>query len=382
MIEMKRKFFIMTGACLALLAILCFSACNDTIDPEGDSATKSISVVPNPMTVGGTVSLSGPNFGSATEVVFPGNIKVTDFEKFGDQINVVVPASSNRTGNIAVKLSSGDFTIPVDVEIFTTNIQNYWTLDVNPEGLFIAGFDDEVYIEGEGLSSISEAIFPDDVSLLAVNFRKTETKLTLVVPFGVPRDKGILKLVGLGGKVFEIGPMDFSGAPMPEDVLPWLVGDGSKAWTWDFDSGVGGSAWYLGSVGEAGTASWWGGNLGGEEAEGAKMVFSWEKRYSGRLTLLRNDGTETMGKFNLDKDYASPEVGDYLATGRITTNKVTVLFGKGADGQAPNAAVMIYDILKLDEDYLMLAWPNNMVGSNYNYGAGDGCTYWFFKAVK
>jgi len=89
-----------------------------------------------------------------------------------------------------------------------------------------------------------------------------------------------------------------------------------------------------------------------------------------------------MGKFNLDKDYASPEVGDYLATGRITTNKVTVLFGKGADGQAPNAAVMIYDILKLDEDYLMLAWPNNMVGSNYNYGAGDGCTYWFFKAVK
>jgi len=377
---MKNKFFIMTVACLALFAVIMFSACNDTIKSDKDNAAKSISIVPNPMTIGGTVSISGPNFGSATEIVFPGNVKADRFEKFGDQINVVVPESVSRNGKITVKLSSGDLIIPVDVVIYSTSVESFNTMDVNKEGIFIAGFDDEVYIFGEGLSSISEAIFPGDVSLLATNFRKTDIKLTLAVPFGVPRDIGTLKLVGLNGKVFEIGPIDFSGAPMPDDFIPLLCGEGSKIWTWDLESGFENVPYYLGKTSDAGATTWW--NSYGRktgEGEGAEMVFGWEKRYSGRMILNRTNGTQGVGRFDLDKDHKHTE-GKYDANGRILTNKITVLNGIGSDGAVPNDNVTIYDILRLDEEFLWLAWPNNMVAGSYDYE--DGCTFWFFRAKK
>jgi len=380
---MKKKIFIMIKISLVFVAVCIFTACNDTIENVTHRDSKGISVVPNPMTIGGQVSISGPNFGSATAVVFPGGITVTDLTKYGDQINLIVPASTSSSGQITVKLSDGDFIIPMDVKIVSTSIKSVATIDKNPEGLCLAGFDDELTVNGEGLSAIIEAIFPGGVSMMAMDFRKSETSIIFSVPFGVDKAVGRLKLVSASGQVLETEPIDFSGVPMPEELIPLCGEAGQKIWTWDYESGWDGKiAFYLGSVSEGGTAQWWTQyTMKAGEGEGARMVFGHEKRFGGRLTLLRTNGTEGQGKFEMDPQHRY-RTGQYNATGRILTSRITVLHGVGSDGAAPNAFVDVYDILKLDDQHLVLAYPNNMTADNFTYDAWDGCTYWFFKAVE
>jgi len=380
---MKKKFFLVINIGLVFVAVCFFTACNDTIENETRRDSKGISVVPNPMTIGGQVSISGPNFSSATAVVFPGDITVTDFTKFGDQINLIVPASTNSSGQITVTLSDGDFTIPINVKIVSTSINSVSTIDKNADGLCLAGFDDELIVNGEGLSSIVEAIFPGGISMLAMDFRKSETSIIFVIPFGVDKAVGRLRLVSASGQIFETEPVDFSGVPMPDELIPLCGEGGRKVWTWDYDSGWDGKiAFYLGSVNDGGNAQWWTQyTMKTGEGVGAQMVFGHEKRHGGRLTLLRTNNTEGQGRFEMDPQHKF-SYGQYNATGRIFTSKITVLHGVGSDGEYPNAFVDIYDILKLDNQHLVLAYPNELADGEYKYDPWGGCTYWFFKAVQ
>ncbi|MDR2148494.1 MAG: hypothetical protein LBE91_18785 [Tannerella sp.] len=165
------------------------------------------------------------------------------------------------------------------------------------------------------------------------------------------------------------------------DVAPeWelLCGTGEKVWTWDASqSRVWGNGGYLADKQPA----WWGeplGNINGQsnakgEGDGATMVFS---ASGATLVKHRADGTVQSGTFSFDmsKTKTSAADGGTWAIGKLNTTSVTVLCGKAQNkGEGP---VYNYDIIKLTDTEMVLAWPEEGDGG----GGWSGCWYWMFKA--
>ena len=153
-----------------------------------------------------------------------------------------------------------------------------------------------------------------------------------------------------------------------------LCGAGAKSWVWDDTdpTSVWGNGGYKGNT----SPGWWkvaladmNGQTTGEGA-GAEMVFS----VSGSsLTKKKSDGTSVKGTFTFDLTAKTlDDNGVVWARGKLTTKGVTVLSGKAPNGG--NAPVYAYDILKLDDAKMALAWPEPGQGS---WGTA---WFWMFKA--
>ena len=153
-----------------------------------------------------------------------------------------------------------------------------------------------------------------------------------------------------------------------------LCGEGEKSWVWDDTdpSAVWGNGGYKGSV----SPSWWkvaladiDGQAAGEGA-GAEMVFAVG---GSSLTKIKADGSSSKGSFSFDMSAKTLDDGGVVwAIGKLKTKNVGVLCGIQPNGGG--ATVYDYDILKLDADKLVLAFPEP--------GAGSWGTAWFwmFKA--
>lgn len=144
--------------------------------------------------------------------------------------------------------------------------------------------------------------------------------------------------------------------PVPPE---WgFLTDGSeKDWVWDTSKpAVWGNGGYLGNFAPA----WWtlqesaiDGQAPGE-GTGAKMVFSLR---DAKLTKVKSNGERITGTFAFDMTKkVTMEDGTVWAKGKLTTNNVTVLCGISPN--EGNAAVYEYDILVLDGEEMILAFPD------------------------
>ncbi|MDR2497527.1 MAG: hypothetical protein LBD21_10420 [Tannerellaceae bacterium] len=155
------------------------------------------------------------------------------------------------------------------------------------------------------------------------------------------------------------------------DVAPeWemFCGNGSKVWTWDEQaSAVWGNGGYLGNT----APGWWtvaAGDMDGQtpgEGAGATMTFSVK---GSALVKNKTNGSAEEGSFAFDMSKQTLADGNIWAIGKLSTKGVSVLSGKQPNhGGGP---VNEYDILKLTNTEMVLAWPEP--------GAGAWGTAWFW----
>lgn len=158
--------------------------------------------------------------------------------------------------------------------------------------------------------------------------------------------------------------------------LEWgyLTGGSEKEWVWDeSQGGVWGNGGYMGNSEPA----WWIlpiGDIDGQapgEGVGAKMVFSLR---GAQLSKVKSNGDTETGAFSFDMGKTiTLDDGSTWAKGKLTTRGVTVLCGISPnEGGAP---VYEYDILILDNERMVLSYPEPGVGP---WGTA---WFWVFKAV-
>jgi len=313
---MKKKLFFIIQIGIVLFAANAFYNCNDTITGKEDTM-RGVSVIPNPMTVGQAVSISGPGFKDATKITFPGGVAVTNFTKSGDyQLNTFVPVGAANTGKISVTLPTGEFEIPLDITIFTTANLEAVTLDVNPVTKnFIVGPNDKLTVKGEGLGPIVEIFLPGGLSITAMNFnKKTDTAIEITIPMSGFDKKAVepLKMKGQTGEIFySSNKLEWNGTGyIPPELLPFC-GRSYKIWGWDEDAN---SAFGNGGYNSNTVPTWWAPGIGNFNAGsghnlGATMKFTLPNLMELHLT----NGTVYKGKFKVD---ATKPVGKW-STGKL-----------------------------------------------------------------
>ena len=365
---MKRKIFLIMQACLFFLAA-CFNSCNDVIENEDDRDSKGTSIVPNPMTVGEKVTISGPNFKDATEVVFPGGVSVTDLIRAGNfQISMIVPSGTAIKGNIIVKLPGYDFVIPREAIIVTS--KTYMAipefLEVNKEnGLFWIGPNDKLEIRGEGLGAVAAIILPGDIRIDAMNLRKSESLIELIIPMGVARIVSKVQLLMHNGEIqYSVNEVDFSGEGyIPPELLPFC-GRSFKVWSWDEEVT---EPFGNGAYGSDNGPNWWKPNIDvyfGVHGTGAKMAF----QLPNKMTLTLNDGTVYDGKFKVDMTQG---VGSWSSGKLEVTSGDEALSIIGGTYGPYNGSYSLYpkifDIVKLTNAEMVLAfrYPEEPATANF-----------------
>ena len=369
---MKKKLFFIIQICTVLFAASGFYSCNDKIETGSDDRVRGVSIIPNPMTIGQPVSISGPNFKDATAIKFPGGVTVTNFTRTGEfQLNAIVPAGAAREGKITVSLPGGDFEIPFPVTIFSTGAAVAMAQDVNPEtGNIRVGPNDELTIRGEGLGAIVEIILPGGLSISSMNFsKKTEASIVLTLPMGGFDRNAVepLKMITQSGTViYTVNKIEWSGEGyVPAELLPFC-GRSFKVWTWDdlVDKPFGNGG-YNSSKGPA----WWMPDVNDQygsvgHGRGAKMAF----HLPNKMVLTLTNGTVYEGFFsvNMSKGVGTWSIGKLEITGGDD-----LLTAIGATRGKYNGTVEVtpklYDIIKLTNAEMTLAfqYPEEPATANF-----------------
>ncbi|MDR2146929.1 MAG: hypothetical protein LBE91_10770 [Tannerella sp.] len=319
---MKKKLFFIIQICIVLVAANGFYGCNDTVTGTEDTM-RGVSVLPNPMTAGQKVSISGPGFKDATKITFPGGVAVTDFTKAGEfQLNTLVPEGVASEGKISVTLPDGEFVIPLDVTIFSTRDLVAIAMDVNPVTKnYVVGPNDKLTIQGKGLGPIIEIMLPGGLSINSMNFaKKTDSYIEINIPMsGFDRNAvEPLQMKGQSGEIFyTANTLEWNGEGyIPPELLPFC-GRSYKVWGWDVDklpTGAFGNGGYNSNTGP----TWWiptvNSQYGGPgHGEGATMAFY----LPNKMVLTLTNGTVYTGKFTVDvsKPVGTWSIGQLKITG-------------------------------------------------------------------
>ena len=384
---MKKKLFFIIQICTVIFAATGFYSCNDTVETGIEDAMKGISIIPNPMTIGQMVTISGPGFANATEIIFPGNVSVTNLTKAGNfQLSTTVPSGVATEGNITVVLPSGKFVIPQNVTIVATKDIYAKSKDQDPVTKnYRVGPNDELIIYGHGLDVIEEIEIPGSGFVKSMNFvKKSESEIKIDVPMGGfdRQALGRVKMITKSKEVvYTTNVIDWSG----EGYVPpaWLLLAGkssSKTWEWDLSKG---NCWGKGDFRNENNPTWWAApgnhqNWITGEGPGATMTFSYKGKKAKDLTLTKNrtNSTEATGFWSIDMDERFDKCT--RPKGKIRTSGITLLCGRGE----ANVDVFEYWVLKLTDDEMLLGIPQEVPTWDYNKeGYGNGCL-WVFKVKK
>jgi len=359
---MKKKYFSIIKMSLVVIAVCFFAACNDTIENQSNRDSKGVSVIPNPMTVGEPVTISGPGFKDATAVEFPGGVTVTDFTRAGDfQITMNVPSGTNETGNITVILPSENFVIPIEVMIVSPGVTRATGMDVNPgNGLFWVGPNDKLEIQGQGFMAVQSVVLPG-VTLDAMNIRKSDTSIEITIPMGVERRVAKVQLIlHDGSSLYTVNEIDFSGEGYVAPELLLLCGRSFKVWEWDEEAP---NPFGNGGYNTHKAPEWWKVNYAGldgqfgQQAGGAKMYF----HLPNIMKVVYRDGTEITGKFKVDvtQGVGTWSMGKFMVT--AGSEELSALGGTRGTyhGQATGTFTpyipKIFDVVVLTNSELVLA---------------------------
>lgn len=123
-----KKIFKYIGLFLSLVVLGAFTACNIQQLDDPKNAGLNIKVFfPTKVVAGQPMTISGSGFTDAKEVVFPGNVSVTDFELAGDgMIRLTAPAGiAAEGGKLVVRSSSEQAESRLDLSLGKTVVTGY-----------------------------------------------------------------------------------------------------------------------------------------------------------------------------------------------------------------------------------------------------------------
>ena len=222
---MKKIFRYLNIATLLVVLSAMFVSCADTDNDDNGNLGLNIKVFsPTVVVPGQPMTINGSGFGDVTEIEFPGNINVTDFEIVtNEMIRVKAPAGLNTAGKLLVRNASGETaTSPLSLIIGHTTISGYSAREYKDGGKADEDYDvvkgNSLFtVYGTGMQFMSSAEFIDeDGNPIVVNasafHRVAPGRVVIQVPAKVLTGKFSVKLRTIDGNEFETPVFAFETA--------------------------------------------------------------------------------------------------------------------------------------------------------------------------
>lgn len=240
------KFF---SAFLAALLTVALTGCVEEKLETADVGLHIKVFFPTKVVAGQPMTINGSGFSDATEIVFPGDIKVTDFQIVSnDMIRVDAPSGiPAEGGHIVVRTAEGEAESPLPLTLGNTVVSGY---SVNAgdevEGgsqITVYGTDLEFIKKVEVMDEEGNPLFVED----KVFNRKGTSTIIFTLPRKVYEGTYVGKLHTVDGKVFNMPELSYKPASdggyweTVETVL-WENADpegvGSVSWSGQYRFGL------------------------------------------------------------------------------------------------------------------------------------------------
>lgn len=244
------KFF---GAFLTVVLTFALTGCvEETLETTADVGLHIKVFFPTKVVEGQPMTINGCGFAEATEIVFPGDVKVTDFQIVSnDMIRVNAPAGiAAEGGNIVVVTPDGEAESPLPLTLGETVISGYSaTPEVEVEGgtqMTIYGTDLEFVTRIELVDEDGNPIYVENASFI----RKGTSSIIFTVPRKVFEGEIEGKIYTVDGRVFTMPKFIYKPASdgghweTIEHVIwenPDPAGIGSVSWSGQYRFGLDGT---------------------------------------------------------------------------------------------------------------------------------------------
>ena len=245
-----KKVFKYFGVLLSVALMGAFTACN--IQEESGSADLGLDIkvfFPTKVVAGQPMTINGSGFSDVKEIVFPGNVPVSNFELVsGEMIRVTAPVGiAADGGNLIVRSADGQAESRVPLTLGNTVISGFSKMD----GEEISG-GEQFTIYGKDLEFISGVEIPDSEGnpyMLKDDlfYRKGTSTVIITIPKNVFECTFAGRIFTCDGKVFDMPELAYkpgsSGGHMEIVKVPvWTnddpAGNGVVSWSGKYRFGL------------------------------------------------------------------------------------------------------------------------------------------------
>ena len=248
---MKNIFKFFRAFLTVVLAVVMTGCVEETLE-TADVGLHIKVFFPTKVVAGQPMTINGCGFSDATEIVFPGDVKVTDFQIVSnDMIRVNAPSGiSAEGGNIVVVTPDGTAESPLPLTIGETVISGYSAAEgeviQGGSQMTIYGTDLEFINRIEMLDEDGNVVYVEDMSFN----RKGTSTLIFTVPRKVFEGEFEGKVYTIDGKVFTMPKFTYEPASdgghweTIEHVIwenPDPAGIGSVSWSGQYRFGLDGT---------------------------------------------------------------------------------------------------------------------------------------------
>ena len=248
---MKNIFKFFRAFLTVVLAVVMTGCVEETLE-TADVGLHIKVFFPTKVVAGQPMTINGCGFSDATEIVFPGDVKVTDFQIVSnDMIRVNAPSGiSAEGGNIVVVTPDGTAESPLPLTIGETVISGYSATEgeviQGGSQMTIYGTDLEFINRIEMLDEDGNVVYVEDMSFN----RKGTSTLIFTVPRKVFEGEFEGKVYTIDGKVFTMPKFTYEPASdgghweTIEHVIwenPDPAGIGSVSWSGQYRFGLDGT---------------------------------------------------------------------------------------------------------------------------------------------
>lgn len=233
-----KNIFRFFGALLTLVFTVSLTGC---VEEQLESADVGLHVkvfFPSKVVAGQPMTINGSGFSDVTEIVFPGDVTVTDFEIVSnDMIRVKAPSGlPAEGGHIVVRTAEGEAESPLPLTLGSTLVSGC-TMPEDGESISggsqmtIYGTDLEFVNKIEMMDSDGNPVFIDEISFI----RKGTSSIIFVVPKKVYDGEFESKVYTYDGKVFNLPKLPYEPIAGHWEVVETVI--------WENDGSVGAADW-------------------------------------------------------------------------------------------------------------------------------------------
>nr|ACA61143.1 putative polygalacturonase [uncultured microorganism] len=211
-----KKIFKLFGAFLIAALMGAFSACN-ILDPNHGLEDLGLGIkvfFPTKVVTGQPMTINGSGFLGAREIVFPGNVKVTDFEIVSnDMIRVTAPAGiAAEGGKLVINTADQTAESRLDLTLGSTQVSGFSKQEGEEiavgEQLTIYGQDLEFINKIELLDADNNPLYVDEINF----YRKGSSEVIVTIPKQVLIGTFAGKIHTYDGREFSIPELMYTAA--------------------------------------------------------------------------------------------------------------------------------------------------------------------------
>ena len=230
-----KKIFKLFGAFLIAALMGAFSACN-ILDPNQGMEDLGLGIkvfFPTKVVAGQPMTINGSGFLGAREIVFPGNVKVTNFEVVSNEmIRVTAPAGiAAAGGKLVVNTADQTAESKLDLTLGSTQVSGY----SHQEGEEISG-GEQLTVYGQDLEFICamEILDPDGQPLIIPQesfYRKGTSTVVITLPKKIYEGTYAAKLLTYDEKEILLPELSYKpgseGGHWETQLVPFWENDGT-----------------------------------------------------------------------------------------------------------------------------------------------------------